>query len=1030
MIYSGRREGKTSRTSKRNAEETVLDIISVIIPAYNVDKFIRGCVESICRQSYKDVEIIAVDDGSTDGTAAALQELEKACDALRVVRHDKNRGLFSARITGVEASTGDHIAFVDADDKITCDWLRLLHEKIKKEGADICAGSLLEDIEGERYCYKNLDPMRQEFLLDDPIAPFMRQRGSCYSWWTICNKLYTRRLWMDALPDLKAFDAAHPHFVMCEDQAFSSALWIRAKKVCNVTRGAHYLYFRHKEASTAVSPDRESFEKKLSDVAASFELMRGQLEKFGLFEKYADDFYAWKDAYAAMYYDAYAHFGKSYRLAAVSRYLQTDTPAVLARPRKTYFHSIDTSVPQSAFFRLEEIKQKILSPAVQAVSFDVFDTLVLRPFYYPTDLFRYLSDDFNRLAESNAYVDFSQLRTDAEKRCRKDLSAARSGEEDITLDDIYACLAEEYGLGAALAEKMKALELQAEKRFCYARKTAKELYSLAKYLGKKVVAVSDMYLPEQAVKEILQNCGYEPDEVYVSSERKTGKWSGNLYKYVQKELALPGGSILHIGDNFESDVTQAKKAGWDAAWLPKCTDMLENNVPDLYGGGALQGFAKTSGAVDMMSARTWPGWRCAMALAGNKLFDDPFADVNKDSDFNADPYRIGYFALGPYLYAVTDWLLKEAAAKWAKTVHFAARDGYIPMRAVQLFAEYGREVPKTDYAYFSRRAMALADIGKGTDLRSLSGKLNLYKQSARSLCALFRPFLQEAYRGADDAALCRLLHCTEGVFDKNFLSREEFDGRLTQIDALLDYAKLNDYRKKLGEHFKKTFAPGDLIFDIGYSGRVEAALRGLLGYPVNSLYIHTNGDIACSRERFFGFTIDTFYQHKPSITGVVREHVFMKLAPSAIGYEEKDGEMRPVFEEYRYDFATDWMTRTMQNAALSFVRDMLRFFGEAGLPYRREDMAFPFEYYLHFSKELDRKVFACVAFEDSFGEGRSVNAFEFWQNELNNSGLQQYQAYVSQHRRNGKIWRLADKTLPVGSRRRELAKKLYHTLFG
>ena len=69
-------------------------------------------------------------------------------------------------------------------------------------------------------------------------------------------------------------------------------------------------------------------------------------------------------------------------------------------------------------------------------------------------------------------------------------------------------------------------------------------------------------------------------------------------------------------------------------------------------------------------------------------------------------------------------------------------------------------------------------------------------------------------------------------------------------------------------------------------------------------------------------------------------------------------------------------------------------------------------------------------FTSRFGEGRSVNAFEFWQNELNNSGLQQYQAYVSQHRRNGKIWRLADKTLPVGSRRRELAKKLYHTLFG
>lgn len=1004
--------------------------ISVIIPAYNADKFIRGCIESVQAQSFSDAEIIVVDDGSTDATAETVKALAETHENLRLVQHPENRGLFSARITGVEASAGEYIAFVDADDKITCDWLRLLYDKIKKEGADICAGSLLEDIEGEFYCYKNLDPLRQEFLLDDPIDAFMHQSGSCYSWWVASPKLYAKALWQDALPDLKAFDAAHPRFVMCEDQAFSSALWIRAKKVCNVPSGAHYLYFRHKEASTASSPDKKSFEKKLSDIAASFALMRSQLEKFGLFEKYAEDFYAWKNTYAAMYYDSYDNFGHKYRIATISRYLELDAAAAVAKPRNNYFHSITTGAEKSNFFKLESIKKQICDSAVKAVSFDVFDTLVLRPFYYPTDLFSYLSFDFNKLAKSDSYVDFAQIRTDAEKLCRKKLQANGSGAEDITLGDIYACLAETYGLGKALADEMQALELKAEKRFCYARKTAKELYGLAKYLGKKVIAVSDMYLPEQTVKEILQNCGYEMDEVFVSSERKTGKWSGNLYKYVQKTMALPKRSFLHIGDSLESDVIQAKKAGWNAAWLPKCTDMLENNVPDLYGGDAMRGFSGTSGAVDMASAQYWLGWRCAMALAANKLFDNPFADINKETDFNADPYRIGYFALGPYLYAVTDWLLKKAKEKGAKTVHFAARDGYIPMRATQLFAEYGREVPKTDYVYFSRKAMALADMGKGTDLRSLTGKLNIRKQSTEKLFGLFQPYLKDEFQGAGKAELCRALHCTESVFEKNFVAQEEFDARLAQLEKMVDFSKLQAYRNKLGEHFKKIFAPGDLIFDIGYSGRVEAALCGLIGYPVNSLYVHTNGDISRGREQLFGFNTETFYQFKPSITGVVREHVFMKLAPSVIGYEEKDGEMHPIFEEYRYDFATDWMTRTMQNAALAFVRDMLGFFGDRDLPYRREDMAFPFEYYLHFSKELDRKVFTCVAFEDAFGAGENVNAFDFWQNDLNNSGLQKYQAYISGRRRYGKIWRLADKLLPLGSKRREFVKKLYHKLFG
>lgn len=1000
--------------------------ISVIIPAYNADKFIRGCIESVQAQSFSDTEIIVVDDGSTDATAETVKTLAETHENLRLVQHPENRGLFSARITGVEASAGEYIAFVDADDKITCDWLRLLYEKIKKEGADICAGSLLEDIEGEFYCYKNLDPLRQEFLLDDPIDAFMRQSGSYSSWQILENKLYARGLWQDALPDLKKTDAEHPALSSGEGLIFSSAIWIRAKKVCSAPSGAHYL--RRKKENARASLTKNIFEKDLSGCAAAFSFMRAQLEKFGLFEKYADDFYAWKDFYAQFYYTNYSRCGKKYRLETISRLLTAEPEKILSKKKSDYFYSIDTSA--AAECELEKIKEKICDSTVKAVSFDVFDTLVLRPFYYPTDLFSYLSFDFNKLAKSDSYVYFEQIRTDAEKLCRKKLQANGSGAEDITLGDIYACLAETYGLGKALADEMQALELKAEKRFCYARKTAKELYGLAKYLGKKVIAVSDMYLPEQAVKEILQNCGYEMDEVFVSSERKTGKWSGNLYKYVQKTMALPKRSFLHIGDSLESDVIQAKKAGWNAAWLPKCTDMLENNVPDLYGGDAMRGFSGTSGAVDMASAHTWLGWRCAMALAANKLFDDPFVSINKETDFNADPYRIGYFALGPYLYAVTDWLLKKAKEKGAKTVHFAARDGYIPMRATQLFAEYGREVPKTDYIYFSRKAMALADMGKGTDLRSLTGKLNIRKQSTEKLFGLFLPYLKDEFQGAGKAELCRALHCTESVFEKNFLEQEEFDACLTRLEKLIDFSKLQTYRNKLGEHFKKIFAPGDLIFDIGYSGRVEAALCGLIGYPVNSLYIHTNHDIAGRREQFFGFSADTFYHFKPAISGVVREHVFMKLAPSAIGYEEKDGEMHPVFEEYRYDFATDWMTRTMQNAALAFVRDMLEFFGDRDLPYRREDMAFPFEYYLHFSKELDRKVFTCVAFEDAFGAGENVNAFDFWQNDLNNSGLQKYQAYISGRRRNGKIWRLADKLLPLGSKRREFVKKLYHKLFG
>ena len=1009
-----------------------MEKISVIVPVYNGEKYLEKCIESIEKQTWSKTEILLVNDGSTDRTEVVAKRLKTLYPNIVLLKHQTNRGLFSARITGVEASTGDYIAFVDADDSISCDWLRLLHNKMTETGADIVAGPVLQDIDGKSYGYNNLDPLRQPVELsgDQPIDFFMRQQGTYFSWWLVWNKLYTRKLWRDALPDLKEFDAAHPRFVMCEDQAFSVALWIRAKKVCNVTHGACYFYFRHEGASTAASADKPSYEKKIVDVAASITFIKQQLERFGLNDRYAENLRAWKETYAAMYYDMGSAFGKNYRLQTISALLETNAAEVVDKGMNTYFHSIYTKMKSSNFFMMEEMRRSICDPKIQVVSFDVFDTLVLRPFYAPKDLFRFLSDDFNRLAQNISYVSFEQLRVHAEKHCRDRLCADRCGNEEITLDEIYTCLTKEYGLDNTIAEQMKALEIEAEKRFCYARRTAKELYALAKHLGKKVIAVSDMYLPEKTVTEILANCGYAMDEVFVSSAHRTAKRSGNLYKYATKKFGLPKGAFFHIGDNYESDVVQAKKAGWTAAYLPKCTDVFENRIPSLYGGTAVNGFILGGGVHDTRAAEEWLGWRCAMALAANKLFDDPFGDIHPETDFNADPYRIGYFALGPYLYAVTDWLLKKAAQKEAKILHFAARDGYIPLRAAQLFAEYGKTVPKTDYVFLSRKAMALADIGSAVDLRSLSRKLNPRKQSAKKLCALFRPFLKDRFDGANDAELCRYLQQTESVYVKNFLSQEEFDGFLSKLAKMIDFVKLQTYREKLGAYFKSIFNPGDLLFDIGYSGRSESALRGLLGFPVNSLYLHTNGDIADCRERFFGFTADTFYNFKPTITGVVREHVFMKLAPSAVGYEEKDNVMQPVFEEYSYDFATEWMTRAVQNAALDFVRDMLRFFGNHDLPYQRDDLAFPFEYYLRYSKELDRKIFSCVSFEDILGEGKKLNAFEYWQNELTWLDRQRVHLQAGNSQNLSKIRKFANKLLPVGTRRREFVKKLYWKLLG
>jgi glycosyltransferase involved in cell wall biosynthesis len=89
------------------------DLVSVVIPAYNVSRFIGAAVTSVLNQTYKDVEIVVVDDRSTDGT---LAELEKFRDRVKIVRHETNQGAAAARNTGVEASRGEIVAFLDGDD--------------------------------------------------------------------------------------------------------------------------------------------------------------------------------------------------------------------------------------------------------------------------------------------------------------------------------------------------------------------------------------------------------------------------------------------------------------------------------------------------------------------------------------------------------------------------------------------------------------------------------------------------------------------------------------------------------------------------------------------------------------------------------------------------------------------------------------------------------------------------------------------------------------------------------------------------
>ena len=198
-----------------------------------------------------------------------------------------------------------------------------------------------------------------------------------------------------------------------------------------------------------------------------------------------------------------------------------------------------------------ELAQRLSSYPL--VSFDIFDTLIRRPYRSPEGL-------FDGLAVENGIRDFHALRVRAEQEARR---SCGGGNGEVTIFDIYRTLC---GQTNPEAGAMALREIEAEKRVCYADPDMYEVYRLLYEKGVRMIAVSDMYLPARFLRELLDSCGYEGiREIYVSCEYGVGKTGGALQRRVREELAAEAQPV-HIGDNLESDVKGSIAAGWKAIW--------------------------------------------------------------------------------------------------------------------------------------------------------------------------------------------------------------------------------------------------------------------------------------------------------------------------------------------------------------------------------------------------------------------------------------------------------------------------------
>lgn len=274
--------------------------LSIIIPIYNVEDYLRKCVDSLICQDFADYEIILVDDGSTDGSGELCDEIVRVNDemsrtnvlneplslndgryTIRVI-HQKNGGLSAARNSGIEAAKGEYIMFVDSDDYIEPNALGGLMEQVERENLDVLRYDyrnvrivnseelIVKSKEGD-VKYELFEPNKTPRCIDrgDEVVDGItylntRMRYACYAWQFIVRK------------DIVNSFTPGLHF---EDVDWLPRMMLKAKRV-NSTPLVVYNYFWREGSITLTQGDRQKIHKNLEDRLLIIDKYRQYIEQF------------------------------------------------------------------------------------------------------------------------------------------------------------------------------------------------------------------------------------------------------------------------------------------------------------------------------------------------------------------------------------------------------------------------------------------------------------------------------------------------------------------------------------------------------------------------------------------------------------------------------------------------------------------------------------------------------------------------------------------------------------------------------
>lgn len=220
--------------------------VSIIVPVYKAEEYLKRCVDSLTQQTYRNIEVVLVDDGSPDACPAMCDAYAKQDERIRVV-HKSNGGLVSAWQAGVKASSGDYLCFVDSDDWVETDMLEGMASLLTESEGDhkeiVCCNFVINRPNRETKHYHGLAPgVYEGELLQGEIKDNLLGHENRKISMSRCMKLFSRSLIEDNM------QYANQHITMGEDVNITLPALLDCKRVVIMQEALYYHYFYNEES--------------------------------------------------------------------------------------------------------------------------------------------------------------------------------------------------------------------------------------------------------------------------------------------------------------------------------------------------------------------------------------------------------------------------------------------------------------------------------------------------------------------------------------------------------------------------------------------------------------------------------------------------------------------------------------------------------------------------------------------------------------------------------------------------------------